>query len=112
MNNDDPTLPGMEFPAPATNGGGPVEEGTRRAIATLRNGGWLTDAHAHIEALALSNARYYDNMPPRTKAYGHAQVTQALAKVFEMLPQPDASASAAFDELFAELEKAGDGTDA
>lgn len=107
------TIPGLEPPehprdTPEVGAGGPVEEGTNKAIATLRNGGWITDAHAHLEALALSTARYYDRLPRNTKAYGHAQVTTALAKVFEMLPQPEHGNEQKWDEFMQLMGAASD----
>ena len=114
MHDDgDNTLPGLEPPqhpatAPEVGGEGPVLKGTRQAIATLRNGGWITDAHAHLEALAISAAQYYDHLPRNTKAYGHAQVTQALAKVFEMLPQPEHGNEQKWDEFMQLMSTAGD----
>lgn len=113
MDDDENTIPGLEPPqhppsSPAVGEGGPVTAGVKKALATLRNGGWITDAHAHLEALALSDAAYYDRMPANTKAYGHAQVSTALAKVFEMLPQPEHGNEQKWDEFMELMSNAGD----
>lgn len=104
--NHPEALPGMELGGVPDDKTGPVEVGVDKALATLRAGGWLTDVHAHIEALAKSTAHHYDRLSPFEKAYGRAQVTQALAKVFELLPQPDAAADAKWQEFMQALENA------
>lgn len=102
-------IPGLIVEPPKPRGGGPVEAGTIKALATLRAGGWVTDAHAHLEALALATARKFDSLPEREKAYGYAQVTQALTKVFEMLPTPEAGQDQQWTEFMKVLADS-DGT--
>lgn len=98
-------IPGFQ-PFGAPNGEmGPVEKATRDAIVELTRGGWVTAAHGHLTALAIATANDFDHVP-RTKAYGIAQMTQAVAKVFEMLPIPEATASSAFEKLVADLATA------
>lgn len=106
MTNLPEALPGLGVAGHSDDWIGPVEEGVDKALTTLRSGGWLTDAHAHIEALARSTAHHYDRLSPFEKAYGRAQVTQALAKVFELLPQPDAAADQKWEQFMAALEAA------
>lgn len=106
MTDHTASLPGFDLGGLKEGDTGPVERGVDTALGTLRAGGWLTDAHAHIEALAKSTAHHYDRLSPREKAYGRAQVTQALAKVFELLPQPDAAADKKWDEFMQALENA------
>lgn len=111
VNNDAGMIPGLSgMDGSTTKAGepGPVEVGTDKALQTLRNGGWLTDAHAHLEALARATAQKFDRIPEREKAYGYAQVTQALTKVFELLPTPDAGADRKWEEFMSALENAGD----
>lgn len=106
MTNEPATLPGFDLGGLKTGETGPVEQGVVTALTTLRAGGWLTDAHAHIEALAKSTAFHYDRLSLREKAYGRAQVVQALAKVFELLPQPDAAADQKWQDFMEALERA------
>lgn len=101
-------LPGFHIQGLKPGDTGPVEAGVVTTLTTLRAGGWITDAHAHVEALARSTAYHYDRLSLSEKAYGRAQVVQALAKVFELLPQPDAAADKkwdAFMELLAGAEE-------
>lgn len=88
-----------------------VEAATRRAIDDLRAGGWLTAAHSHLAALAVAAAHDFDHAE-RSKAYGIAQMTQAVAKVFEMLPLPEQQKDDAFDRLLADLATAEEETPA
>lgn len=111
MSDQSGVLPGFESTAtmhPHGDGPGPVETGVKTAIDHLRRGGWLSDTHAHIEALALSTAQKYDRLRPNEKAYGYAQVVQSLTKVFELLPTPDAGADQKWTEFMKLMEGAGD----
>lgn len=92
-------LPGLDELRAKPKEVGPLEASTTKTIDKLRAGGWITDENEHLAALAIGTARDYDHME-RTKAYGVAQMTQAVAKVFEMLPAPEAAgASSEFDKL-------------
>lgn len=106
MTHQTSALPGFDLGGLKPHETGPVEQGVVTTLATLRAGGWLTDAHAHIEALSRSTAYHYDRLSTREKAYGRAQVVQALAKVFELLPQPDAAADRKWQEFMEALERA------
>lgn len=98
-----PELPGLGAFDPYHGEAGPVEAGTAEAVAQLRADGWIDARHSHLVALATSAARDFDRMP-RTKAYGVAQMTTAIAKVFELLPQPEMQSSDALADLAAMLE--------
>lgn len=100
-------LPGMTPPDPHNGGPGPIEAGLNTALAELRAGGWVTDAHAHVVALAVAAAQRADRLSPREKAYGVAQVLTSVAKVFELLPAPDAVADAQWETFIQKLEEVG-----
>lgn len=99
-------LPGFSMPEPPPHEEGEVEAATRQAIEVLRAGGWVTEAHAHIAALAITSARKLDSLPDNEKGYSHSQVTQAVAKVFEMLPTPDAGQDMKWKEFMDMLQTA------
>lgn len=111
MINRPETLPGLAVPSladPLDGTPGPVEAGVLTALESLEAGGWMTPAHSHIKALAVSTARKFDSLAPSEKAYGYAQITQALTKVFELLPTPDAGAETKWNEWLDILESAAD----
>ena len=86
---------------------GPIETGLATALAELEAGGWVTAAHAHIVALARAAAQRADRLPLHEKAYAVAQVLTAAAKVYELLPTPDAVADTQWGEFMETLEKVG-----
>jgi len=92
---------------PDDAGPGPVEAGLVTALTELEAGGWITPAHAHIVALARAAAQRADRLPFHEKAYAAAQVLTAAAKVYELLPTPDAVADTQWQEFIAKLEQVG-----